>query len=76
MKKTSQEIIDKINEARTKEELAIPLYVSHIEQAFFWSGLDKERQKKIMTGLKILARESEKHAVILKKVLALETKTK
>ncbi len=76
MKIDKQLILDQINEARTKEELAIPLYVSHIEQAFFWSGLDNARQKKIMAGLKTLARESEKHAIILKKVLAIESKTK
>jgi len=69
MPKDKQAVIDKINEAMVKEELAIPLYVSHIEQTLFWSGLDKEKQEEIIKGLKTLALESEGHVFALKKVL-------
>lgn len=74
MTKTKQAVVDKINEAMIKEELAIPLYISHIEQTLFWSGLNKDVQKKIIESLKILATESEGHVFALKKVLKIYKK--
>ena len=70
MKKIAKKIIlQEIRDATIKEEMAIPLYVSHIEQTLFWSGLPKEKQKKIIDSLKILERESEAHVSMLKRVM-------
>ncbi len=55
-----------IEEARITEELAIPVYSSHIKQTLFWSGIPKNKQDKIISGLKILESDSAKHAKILK----------
>lgn len=70
-KLTSEQIIALIQEATVKEELAIPLYDSHISAALFWSGLPQEVQSEILAGLKILTRESRGHVKILKRVEAL-----
>jgi len=59
-------IVQKISEARIKEELAIPIYSSHIKQTLFWSGLPKAKQEKIIAGLRILESDSEKHVGMLK----------
>lgn len=69
MLKNKKLIVDNIRAAMIKEELAVPLYVSHIEQAFFWSGLPERKQQKIISDLKILERESEIHAKSLQRVL-------
>ncbi len=73
MKKKNQKIISdfilqSINEARIKEELAIPLYSGHIKQTLFWSGLPKVSRDKIMSGLTTLKTDSIKHCKILKRV--------
>jgi len=68
MKKDKQFVVDMIREAMVKEELAIPLYVSHIEQTFFWSGLSKEKQDIIIKNLEILEKDSEWHAQVLRKM--------
>jgi hypothetical protein len=73
MEKNKKFIIESVREAMIKEELAIPLYVSHIEQAFFWSGLPEKKQTKIIESLKILERESEIHAKNLQRVLEIYT---
>lgn len=62
-------IFKKLEEAKIKEELAIPLYVSHIQQTIFWSGLNPEKQKVIIDNLKILDVESEMHAKYFDKIL-------
>lgn len=59
-------VLQQIRQARVKEELAIPIYSSHIQQALFWSGLPLDKQKKIIDSLKILEHESEMHADMLK----------
>jgi hypothetical protein len=69
MKNDKSFVLDKLHEAMIKEELAIPLYVSHIEQTLFWSGLPVKKQEKIIDGLKILAKESEIHSIYLKKII-------
>jgi len=61
-------VLQQIRQARVKEELAIPIYSSHIRQALFWSGLPLDKQKKIIERLKILEYESEAHADMLKVV--------
>lgn len=67
-KMTPELVLQLINEARVKEELAIPIYTSHIKQTMFWSGLPKAKQEKIISSLKMLEADSQKHAKILKKV--------
>ncbi|MEI6529014.1 MAG: hypothetical protein WCN88_01240 [Candidatus Falkowbacteria bacterium] len=61
-------VLQLINEARIKEELAIPIYTSHIKQTLFWSGLPNAKQEKIIASLKLLEADSQKHAKILKMV--------
>lgn len=63
-----QEIAAKIKEAMIKEELAVPVYTSHIEQTFFWSGLPLAKQKKVIAGLRILAKDSRRHAKIFERI--------
>jgi len=58
----------KINEAIAVEEMAVPIYASHLRAAFSWSGLQPDVQKKIIKGLKILSRESLGHVRLLRKV--------
>jgi hypothetical protein len=55
-------ILKQLEEAKIQEELAIPLYVSHIKETIFWSGLEPEKQAEIINSLKILDIESEGHA--------------
>lgn len=62
------EIAIKIKEAMIKEELAVPVYTSHIEQAFFWSGLTQAKQKKIISGLRVLAKDSRRHAKMFEQI--------
>ncbi|MFZ4631795.1 MAG: hypothetical protein ACOYL8_01140 [Patescibacteria group bacterium] len=76
MTSKKQAVIEKINEAMIKEELAIPLYVSHIQQSLFWSGLSKKKQETIIIGLKTLAAESKMHVTYLNKVLDIYKKSK
>lgn len=59
-------IIKRINEARVKEELALPIYSSHLKQTLFWSGLPKAKQEKIIANLRTLEADSEKHVKLLK----------
>ena len=70
MKKSvpSQKVLQMIREAIVGEELAIPLYASHIQQTLFWSGVPKQKQEKIIEGLKILERDSKGHVLLLREV--------
>ena len=63
-----QKVLNEIRQALVKEELAIPLYVSHIKQTFFWSGLSENQQNQIIDRLKILEKESEWHVRMLHEV--------
>ena len=65
---TPEFVLQRINEARVKEELAIPIYSSHIKQTLFWSGLPKDKQEKIISGLKILEGDSMRHSKMLQKI--------
>ena len=70
MKKIKKEsIANIIQEAITKEELAIPLYADHINNALFWSGFTNETKKKLIENLGILESDSEFHALSLKAIL-------
>ena len=67
-KSSREEILQEIKKAKVKEELAIPLYVSHIKEVLFWSGISDDKKNKIIQSLKILETESEMHVVMLKRV--------
>ncbi len=67
-KLTKEELVQAIREATVKEELAIPLYDSHISAALFWSGLPDAVQREVLAGLKVLTTESRGHVKILKRV--------
>ncbi len=76
MKNNKEYILDKISEALVKEELAIPLYTSHIEQTLFWSGFDEDKKKQILISLNLLTKESRAHVGGLKKIMAIYKKLK
>lgn len=76
MNKNHETILEKLREAMIKEELAIPLYVSHIEQTLFWSGLPMKKQKIVIDNLKILEADSEMHARAFETLLKKYTKLK
>lgn len=65
-KLTPEKILNRINEARIKEELALPIYSSHIKQTLFWSGLSKDKKEKIIASLRTLEADSERHVKLLK----------
>ncbi|MCX6795159.1 MAG: hypothetical protein NT165_00255 [Candidatus Falkowbacteria bacterium] len=65
---TPEFVLQRINEARIKEELAIPIYASHIKQTMFWSGISEDKQEKIIASLKVLESDSMKHSKMLKVV--------
>lgn len=66
--KIPKEVLDKVDEAVLKEEMALPVYSSHISSALFWSGLPEEKQKFIIESLEILERESLGHVQAFKRV--------
>lgn len=61
-------VIQKIRQAKIKEEMAVPLYTSHIKEVLFWSGIADDKKDLIIKNLKTLERESEIHISMLKKV--------
>ena len=67
-KLTPEQVLKEIEVAAVKEELAIPVYTSHIKSALFWSALSKKKQDKILEGLETLSRESEGHVTLLNRV--------
>ncbi len=64
-------VLSLIREAIVKEELAIPVYDSHISAALFWSGLPEEVQREILAGLETLTHDSAGHVQLLRKVEAI-----
>lgn len=76
MNKNQEIVLEKLKEAMIKEELAIPLYVSHIEQTLFWSGLPIKKQKIVIDSLKILEADSEMHASAFQSLLKTHSKLK
>ncbi len=63
-----QKVVDEIRAATVNEDLCIPLYTSHIKQAFYWSGLDKEVREEIANGLRVLERETRWHVKALREI--------
>ncbi|MFZ2310304.1 MAG: hypothetical protein WAW11_02060 [Patescibacteria group bacterium] len=74
MEQNKELILDELREAMVQEELAIPLYVSHIQQTLFWSGLPVDKQERIIAGLKVLDVDSERHAQAFKHLIELYEK--
>ncbi|MFA6161384.1 MAG: hypothetical protein WCT54_05120 [Patescibacteria group bacterium] len=69
VKKSDQlKVLQEIENAIVKEELAVPIYSSHIKVAMFWSGLPQAKQDKIVAGLEILLSESINHVRMLRRV--------
>lgn len=73
--KDIKKVVDEIKAAVVYEELCIPLYTSHIKQAFYWSGLPKDVRDEIVAGLKILEKDSRWHAEALRMVEKIYIKT-
>lgn len=63
-----KQVLQEIEVAAIKEELAIPVYTSHIKSALFWSSLSDKKQQMILEGLETLSRESEGHVILLNRV--------
>ena len=72
-----EKLLKKIEEATLKEEMALPIYTSHISASLFWSGLNEKAKEKIIADLQILHDDSTHHVELLNKVRRMYmTKTK
>ena len=71
-----QHVLNLTREAIVKEELAIPVYDSHISASLFWSGLSEEVRRKILEGLQTLTHDSAGHVLLLQRVEAIIVATK
>ena len=69
-----KQVLQEIDVAAVKEELAIPVYTSHIKSALFWSGLSEKKKEKILEGLETLSKESQGHVTLLNRVKELYMK--
>lgn len=67
-------IIAEIEEAIIKEEMAIPIYVTHLRTALFWAGVSPAKRKKITAELQILKVQSQGHIKLLKEVKKIHLK--
>ena len=69
---TKDALMARLKQLHNEEELAIPIYVKHLESTFFLSHIKPEVLEEIKSMLLTLAMESEVHArmfeAILKKV--------
>lgn len=65
---TDPNVLKELDDAIVQEELALPVYASHIKAAMFWSGLPAEKQEQIRAGLEILLNDSIGHVHLLKRV--------
>lgn len=59
---TKDELIARLKQLKSEEELAIPIYTKHLESTFFLSRIKPEAQAEIKEMLLVLAMESEVHA--------------
>lgn len=66
--KDKLKILEDIHQAVLDEELAVPVYTSHIKNTIFWTGLPEAKQKRILEILDTLARESEGHVNVFKRI--------
>lgn len=71
---STAEILQELDAATVKEELALPVYASHIKSVLFWSGLSKEKQESICQSLEILLQDSAGHVQLLKHIKMLYLK--
>ncbi len=68
------DVLKEIDDAMVKEEMALPVYASHIESVLFWSGIPKRKQDRIRESLEILIRESIAHVKMLKYIKTLHAR--
>ncbi len=61
-------ILQEIDAATMKEELALPIYADHIQSVLFWSGLPETKREKIRQSLAILLHDSQGHVRLLKHI--------
>lgn len=61
-------IVQELDSAILMEEMAIPVYSSHLASTIERIGVSKEIGQKIVDDLKILETESKKHISMLKEV--------
>lgn len=66
--KSKKETLRQIDQAILKEEMALPVYTTHISSAVFWSGLPEKFQKEISQKLQILHDDSLRHVAMLEEV--------
>jgi len=59
---TKSELIERLKQLHNEEELAIPIYIKHLESTFFLSSIKRQAQEEIKEMLLTLAMESEVHA--------------
>jgi hypothetical protein len=59
---TKDELIARLKQLRSEEELAILVYTKHLESTFFFSRIKAEDREEITKTLLTLAMESEVHA--------------
>ncbi|MEK7118801.1 MAG: hypothetical protein AAB869_04275 [Patescibacteria group bacterium] len=71
---STAEILQELDAATVKEELALPVYASHIKSVLFWSGLSKEKKERICESLEILLQDSARHVQLLKHIKTLYLK--
>ena len=64
-------LLKKIDEAISTEDMAMPIYVKHLKSGIFWSGLNKEKKDLIKKNLEILEIETLQHAKMLQEIKSL-----
>lgn len=65
-----QELLRFLEEAYLYEESAVPIYTRHLESAVFWTGIKPESIKRMKDLLEKLAKDSERHKIIVQKLIA------
>ena len=58
---TKKNLIEFLKQSRMTEEMAIPVYVKHLENTLFLSGASEDEKKKMQEVLTMLKTESEGH---------------
>lgn len=63
-----EKIIQELDAAILMEEMAIPVYSSHLASTVGRIGVSEENSQRIIDDLTVLETESKKHITMLKKV--------
>ncbi len=67
---TKEELIKKIKSDINTEESGVALYTKHLKDTLFFSGISKEKRKRIVELLDRLADESRIHEKTMKALLS------